>query len=66
MDYVEKKSAEDMFAIIENIEKYLFNDEYEDAFMKFLLVTLRMNSLDRDELIHYFNRYFRNKYIVIK
>jgi len=64
MDYIDDKSLEDILNIINNIEKYLSLNEYENAFMMFLLHTNRMNSLDRDKLIKYFNKYFKEKYIV--
>jgi len=36
MDYIEKKSTEDMLNIIINIEKYLLDDDYGNAFLMFL------------------------------
>jgi hypothetical protein len=63
MDYIEEKSSEEMSKIIKNIEKYLITNDYENAFSMFLLHALSINSLDKDILIKYFNKYFKNKYI---
>jgi len=66
MDYIEKKSTEDMLKIIIHIEKYLLDDDYGNAFLMFLLQSERMTSLDREQLIKHFNKYFRTKFSVKK
>ena len=58
MDIIESKSIEEISTIVETIEKYLLTNDYENAFIIFLLHIKRLNNLDRDELICYFyNRY---------
>ena len=66
MDYIEKKSTEVMLNIIINIEKYLLDDDYGNAFLMFLIQSETMNSLDREQLIKHFNKYFRAKFAVKK
>jgi hypothetical protein len=66
MDLIECKSAEEICIITENIEKYLLINDYENAFIIFLLHIKRLNNLDRDELIRYFYRHFRIKCPAIK
>lgn len=61
--YNENKTAEEMYEIIEIIEKYLLINDFENAFCIFLLQTKRLNSVDRDILIIYFNEYFTTKYV---
>lgn len=51
-----------MSSIFENIEKYLLKNEYESAFVMFLLYAGNMSSLDRDELIRYFTEFVRKKH----
>ena len=63
MDYIEEKSTEEMSTIVKSIEKYLIINEYENAFIMFLLQSNRINFLDRNILIKHFNKYFKNKYI---
>jgi hypothetical protein len=63
MDYIENKSLEEMTQIVENINKYLLANDYENAFAMFLLQMGRLNSLDRTDLIKYFNNYFRTRCI---
>jgi hypothetical protein len=62
MNYIQQKSVEELYEIIEIIEKFLLKYDYKNAFVSFLLLTERMNPLDRDELIRYFNKYIRIKY----
>ena len=61
--YNENKTAEEMYEIIEIIEKYLLINDFENAFCMFLLQTKRLNSVDRDILLIYFNEYFTTKYV---
>ena len=63
MDYIEEKSTEEMSTIVKSIEKYLIINEYENAFIMFLLQSNRINFLDINILIKHFNKYFKNKYI---
>lgn len=62
MDYIDSKTKEELILISGIIEKHLSNDNYEAAFIMFLLNTERMNFADLHELIRYFNKYFKNKY----
>lgn len=66
MYYIENIFSEDMSIIIKNIEKYLLINDYENAFIIFLLHIKRINFLDRDELIRYFHKYFTTKCDVIR
>jgi hypothetical protein len=61
MDCFENKSSEEMTIIIKTIEKYLVTNDYESAFMMFLLHSGRVNFLDRDELTIYFYKYLIEK-----
>lgn len=54
MDYIENKTNEELDLIVESIDKYLSINDYEKAFIFFLIQIARMNSLDRDDLIRYF------------
>jgi hypothetical protein len=47
MYYIENIFSEDMSIIIKNIEKYLLINDYENAFIIFLLHIKRINFLDR-------------------
>lgn len=56
----ENKSIEEINIIADTIEKYLLIDDYENAFIMFLLHMKRLNNLNRDDLLCY----FYNKFIV--
>lgn len=58
MDYIENKTNEELYLIVESIDKYLLINDYENAFIFFLIQIARMNSLDRDDLIRYFYKKF--------
>ena len=54
MDYIENKTNEELDLIVGSIDKYLSINDYEKAFIFFLIQITRFNSLDRDDLIRYF------------
>lgn len=58
---IENKSSEEMLMIIENIQKYLLVNDYENAFIMFLLHIDRMNYTDKTDVIKYFKNYFMKK-----
>ena len=62
MDCIENKSSEEMTIIVTSIEKYLEKNDYESAFMMFLLHSGRVNFLDRDDLTRYFYKYLTEKH----
>ena len=61
MDYIEELSIENKIVMKNNIEKYLFKNDYENAFILFLIYIARMNLADRDDFIIYFKKFFREK-----
>jgi hypothetical protein len=61
MDY-ENKSKEELLIIRNSIDIFLLVDDYENAFAKFLLFIVKLNSYDRNELIHYYYNLFKKKY----
>jgi hypothetical protein len=58
----EYKSIEEIHIIADTIEKYLLIDDYENAFIMFLLNIKRFNNSDKDDLICYFYNKFAKKY----
>lgn len=58
---IDDKSSEEMLQIIETVQKYLLINDYENAFIFFLLHTDRMNSVDKTDMIKYFKNYFMSK-----
>jgi hypothetical protein len=60
--YIDSKSSKDMLMIVENIERHLLIDDYENAFIAFLLHIEKMNFVDRTDLIKRFRRYFTTKH----
>ena len=65
MDYKESLSNKHILNISKTIENYLSNNDYENAFFMFLIHVKRMNFLDRDDFINYFNKYFIEKYSIM-
>ena len=70
--YNENKSVEEIKHIADTIENYLLIDDYENAFIMFLLHIKRLNNLERDDLICYFynkiikyNKTIKTIYIII-
>lgn len=61
MDYIEELSIEEKILMKNNIEKYLFKNDYKNAFIMFLIYIARMNLADRDDFIIYFKNFFREK-----
>jgi len=59
---MDDKSKEELLSITNNIDKYLLLNDYENAFAKFLLFIVKLNSNDRDDIIHYYYTAFRKKY----
>jgi hypothetical protein len=59
----ENKSIEEIHIIADTIEKYLLIDDYENAFIMFLLYIKRLNNSDKDDLICYFYNKFAKKNI---
>jgi hypothetical protein len=51
MDFIENKSCEELIQTKECIEKHLLNNDYENAFAVFLLLVVRLNAVDRDDII---------------
>ena len=62
IDYLENKSNIEMIEIVENIEKYLTSNNYENAFYLFLRNISNLNYQNKDELILYFKIFFMKKY----
>jgi hypothetical protein len=58
---IEYKSTEDILIMKESIEKYILQNDFENAFLLFLLQISRLNSIDRDTFIIHFKNYFRKQ-----
>ena len=61
MYYIDDTHPDEIQCMISNIEKYLCENDYENAFIIFLLYLSRLNSNDRDEMLLYFKFYFQQK-----
>jgi len=65
MDYIDKKDKGDKDEkdkIIQCIDNYLEINDYESAFIYFLLLMGKLNFTDRDDIIHYYNARIREKF----
>lgn len=62
MNYVENKDSSEITTIIKTIEKNLGENDFESAFLLFLLYIPRLSEVDRDGFIIHFHKYFRKKY----
>lgn len=56
----ENKPYEEILVMTASIEKYILQNDFENAFLLFLLQISRLNSSDRDNFIIYFKNYFRS------
>jgi hypothetical protein len=62
MNYFENKDSNEIETIIKTIEKNLGENDFECAFLLFLLYVARLSEVDRDGFIMHFHKYFRKKY----
>jgi len=62
MNYFENKDSNEIEIIIKTIEKNLDENDFESAFLLFLLYIARLSQDDRDGFIMHFHKYFRKKY----
>ena len=61
MYYIDDTRQEELRSMISNVEKYLLENDCENAFIIFLLYLSRLNNNDRDEMLLYFKCYFQQK-----
>ena len=62
MNCIENKDSNEIKTIIKTIEKNLGENDFESAFLLFLLYIARLSQDDRDGFIIHFHKYFRRKY----
>jgi len=54
MDYFSRVTEEELLQMIEDVEKHVIKNDYEKAFVLFLLYIGRLDPDDRDSFIIYF------------
>ena len=62
MNCIENKDSNEIKTIIKTIEKNLGENDFESAFLLFLLYIARLSQDDRDGFIIHLHKYFRKKY----
>jgi hypothetical protein len=62
MNYIENKPSSEIKIMIEAIETKMGENNFESAFLLFLLYIARLSHEDRDGFIMHFHKYFRKKY----
>ena len=58
---IDDTNPDEIQCMISNVEKYLLENDCENAFIIFLLYLARLNNNDRDEMLLYFKCYFQQK-----
>lgn len=59
MDYFSRVTEEEFLQMIEHVEKHVIENDYEKAFVLFLLYIGRLDTDDRDSFIIYFKKLTR-------
>jgi hypothetical protein len=59
MDYFSRVTEEEFLQMIEDVEKHVIKNDYEKAFVLFLLYIGRLEPIDRDSFIIHFKKLIR-------